>query len=669
MQRTHRAALPGWSGRVSASMFNASAAWRPAFEQLRNDFWEAGKADLTVRHLRARPVGESSNLPECWKKRIDVAETVVPCEWSPAVPELFSHAQPEKAFLYGSKAGVEQFKRLAERAWMLYPGSTAGKHQATLHATCNADRWLAMIYHNLSFSQVGMERFESLYYDCVAYRLEDGRECIESSARYDLPETPGPIHKGELPELTIPFERWVITELAVDLFTASAVVIDMMLADPDPEGTRLISWQEFDAWHRSPTFQQANFRVDVIRLARGQQFALYRSDCKPSSAVLPSVCPKADPKLPVELQPDGDMLAEIDARYRSLHLIGDDQTIHWVGRELTPETSCTCNLTAPGASPSPERQNLRQLRLAIVTRDYEQAARLGALSGFALPDALCRDKSEWRAVRVAVDARLAALDHCTLPCQTATGLQLDSREVSLEAPAGTPAPLRQAYDAVADALFQAAEMRRCPPAAHPMFEDQASALADAYHAARDRYAPAERLLQAVTDDAGHCAHQAALNAACRVNDAAGHVMLGIVPPHRAVVHVQAVPTFDLTALLQAMRRQTSRAALQLNGGDMRDGPESEPRTDRDIPQNHGKGRSEPEPPQYVTLDQVAALINRKKKTLERYLNEPKYKKKFDMPQPEVEGGGGKPHEWLWPTLQPWLEKTFGRKLPERFPRR
>jgi hypothetical protein len=59
---------------------------------------------------------------------------------------------------------------------------------------------------------------------------------------------------------------------------------------------------------------------------------------------------------------------------------------------------------------------------------------------------------------------------------------------------------------------------------------------------------------------------------------------------------------------------------------------------------------------YVTLDQAAALVNRNKRTLER--------KKKKMPAPAVKGGGGKPTEWIWSELRPWLEKEFGRRLPE-----
>src|SRR5262249_23319983 len=69
------------------------------------------------------------------------------------------------------------------------------------------------------------------------------------------------------------------------------------------------------------------------------------------------------------------------------------------------------------------------------------------------------------------------------------------------------------------------------------------------------------------------------------------------------------------------------------------------------------------PHQHVTLDGMAAIVNRSKRTLEKRIA----RKRNPLPQPDIEGGGGKPHEWLWPSVRPWLEQEFGRKLPERFP--
>lgn len=94
-----------------------------------------------------------------------------------------------------------------------------------------------------------------------------------------------------------------------------------------------------------------------------------------------------------------------------------------------------------------------------------------------------------------------------------------------------------------------------------------------------------------------------------------------------------------------------------------DAPAPEPEPPRDATGGRTKGEADNEAPQYVTLDQAAALVNRKKKTLLRALNQLGSK----MPRPDVEGAGGKPHEWLWPRLRPWLEEEYGKKLPERFP--
>lgn len=43
----------------------------------------------------------------------------------------------------------------------------------------------------------------------------------------------------------------------------------------------------------------------------------------------------------------------------------------------------------------------------------------------------------------------------------------------------------------------------------------------------------------------------------------------------------------------------------------------------------------------VTLDQVAPLVGKKKRTLERYLSDGK------LPEPDFRGGGGKAHKWYW----------------------
>jgi hypothetical protein len=64
-------------------------------------------------------------------------------------------------------------------------------------------------------------------------------------------------------------------------------------------------------------------------------------------------------------------------------------------------------------------------------------------------------------------------------------------------------------------------------------------------------------------------------------------------------------------------------------------------------------------PCFITLFQAAAIVQRSKRTLEKY--------KKEMPAPSVPGGDGKAAYWDWETLRPWLEDKFGMKLGEYFP--
>lgn len=82
-------------------------------------------------------------------------------------------------------------------------------------------------------------------------------------------------------------------------------------------------------------------------------------------------------------------------------------------------------------------------------------------------------------------------------------------------------------------------------------------------------------------------------------------------------------------------------------------------------QSRHKPSTRPEPQakpdeQLVTLDQSAAMVGRSKRTLETYVGK-------GLPEPRVKGRGGKPNEYLWGEMRPFLVQTFGRPLPERFP--
>ena len=63
----------------------------------------------------------------------------------------------------------------------------------------------------------------------------------------------------------------------------------------------------------------------------------------------------------------------------------------------------------------------------------------------------------------------------------------------------------------------------------------------------------------------------------------------------------------------------------------------------------------------VTLNQVAPLAGISKRSLERHLRHGR------IPEPDVRGGGGKPHKWFWKKLRPGLSAVAERPLPEQFP--
>src|SRR5262249_10467103 len=69
--------------------------------------------------------------------------------------------------------------------------------------------------------------------------------------------------------------------------------------------------------------------------------------------------------------------------------------------------------------------------------------------------------------------------------------------------------------------------------------------------------------------------------------------------------------------------------------------------------------------QYVDLDQMAAVVNMSKSSLEKR----KRRKKKPLPDPDVPGGGGKKDWWLWSRIRPWLEAEFNKHFSETCPRR
>jgi len=67
-------------------------------------------------------------------------------------------------------------------------------------------------------------------------------------------------------------------------------------------------------------------------------------------------------------------------------------------------------------------------------------------------------------------------------------------------------------------------------------------------------------------------------------------------------------------------------------------------------------------PQYVTRDQIAAIVGKSKDTVANWFNDdPK------APEPSIEGGGGKAHAYIWADIRAWLQNRSARILPQRYP--
>lgn len=82
------------------------------------------------------------------------------------------------------------------------------------------------------------------------------------------------------------------------------------------------------------------FLVDKIVLgptpAHGNRFEIWSADCKAVPGTAPTICPQADRK------PQLKWLPLIEKRFRELKLVGEGETIHWVGSQSKPGYVCGC---------------------------------------------------------------------------------------------------------------------------------------------------------------------------------------------------------------------------------------------------------------------------------------------------------------------------------------
>lgn len=105
----------------------------------------------------------------------------------------------------------------------------------------------------------------------------------------------------------------------------------------------------------------------------GNRFPIFSFDCRAVSGTTPSICPNADRK------PKPEWLPQIERRFRELSLVGDCQTIHWVGSQSKVGHVCGCF----------QPNNRNDLTPAAVRESFDVANRSAkAHVGRARPSAL-----------------------------------------------------------------------------------------------------------------------------------------------------------------------------------------------------------------------------------------------------------------------------------------
>jgi hypothetical protein len=337
-----------------------SGLWRSTFQTLRQDFHQAAESFPTLRHAILQALDEEGTIPPNleremrkaggWsdgelRSRWELKEAAKDPSNSPYLDSLALDLPAKRGYLFGESAARSKFERLAERAWLALPGSTAGKAQAYPQPRI-VDRWLAFVYARLQGTASSyLSPYEELWvcdYNKRGRRVEH-RFAPRLVKEGDMVSTGYP----DAVRLSRRAKRWIHTALATNPFAASTVAIDLLLGDPDKEGHHIVSEEEYNA------LDQRSAAIDYIQLGQQRIFWIYRDWCKPVQGSEPSICPNADP--PADKADHAGLLSfmpAIEKRCRELNLIGVGQTIHWVGEQARLGTVCTCfRSEVPGSTP------------------------------------------------------------------------------------------------------------------------------------------------------------------------------------------------------------------------------------------------------------------------------------------------------------------------------
>jgi hypothetical protein len=138
----------------------------------------------------------------------------------------------------------------------------------------------------------------------------------------------------------------------------------------------------------------------------------------------------------------------------------------------------------------------------------------------------------------------------------------DSAKLKLEAPHGTPSPLREAYAAVAETIFHAWQARYQPIHNRFAFRDAiADPLANALRGASALITREDVWLQTRAGDALQ-AFLRALEEANRIHAACGHIVLKLTETE-PVAYLSRQPHFDAYTIMNRIREATCRAAFRI----------------------------------------------------------------------------------------------------------
>ena len=101
--------------------------------------------------------------------------------------------------------------------------------------------------------------------------------------------------------------------------------------------------------------------IDAITLGCGKQFPIRGRYGIGVKAASPSLCPKANPNLPQEF------LTDVERRFKEMGLVGQDESLHWVGDQADISTLCMCfRPGGPGAiQPNCQPEQAKQPSVSV----------------------------------------------------------------------------------------------------------------------------------------------------------------------------------------------------------------------------------------------------------------------------------------------------------------